>query len=98
MICKWARDCQHCTAHIEEGDDLYFVVNVFEEREYICHWCAKAAGIACDCGNRKKTEHRTCWDCRVEQEKRDGWRCECGKSKKPQYPICYTCKQEEENA
>ena len=25
MICKWPRDCAHCTARIEEGDDLHFV-------------------------------------------------------------------------
>jgi hypothetical protein len=94
MICKWPRDCHHCTARIEEGDDLYIVTNVFDEREYICEWCAKAAGILCACGNRKKPEHQTCWDCLVEQQKRDGWRCECGNYKKPQYVTCYTCKTE----
>lgn len=92
MICKWARDCYHCTATINEGDEMYMVINEWGERQYIDEWCAKIAGILCTCGAKKKPEHETCWDCKRAQAEADGLLCECGKWKKAEHDTCYSCK------
>jgi hypothetical protein len=49
----------------------------------VCKWKTTCfnCGTLIDEGD-KKQEHLTCWDCKVEQEKRDGKRCACGAWKK----------------
>ena len=91
-MCTWKTDCARCSTTIEEGDEVFFVTNLFDEREKICGLCAQTDGLLCVCGNQKKQEHATCYSCKLEQEERDGLRCACGKYKKLQYPSCYACK------
>jgi hypothetical protein len=90
-ICKWKTDCARCGTTIEEGEELFFLTNLFDEKEKICWVCAQMDGLLCECGNQKKQEHPTCYSCKLEQEQRDGRQCACGKPKKPEYPTCYTC-------
>jgi hypothetical protein len=92
-ICKWKTECARCGTTIEEGEELFFVKNLFEEREKICSLCAQLDGLLCECGNQKKQEHPTCYDCKTVQDHIDGRRCACGNYKKPQYPTCYSCKR-----
>jgi len=95
MICKWARDCQHCRVNIEVGDEIHIVTGLMGDREYICTWCAKLEGILCRCGAKKKTEHATCYACKRNQDRATGLVCECGKYKKAEYAMCWTCKHKE---
>ena len=64
MICKWKTACARCSTTIEEGDDIFFVKNDFDEREKICYLCAHIEGLLCDCGNQKKQENATCYSCK----------------------------------
>jgi hypothetical protein len=80
-ICKWKTGCARCGTTTEEGDELFFVNNLFDEREKICSLCAQMDGLVCACGNQKKQEHPTCYDCKILQEHSDGLRCASGKKK-----------------
>jgi hypothetical protein len=59
--------------------EVFFVTNLFDEREKICWLCAEMDGLLCACGNQKKQEHPTCYLCKLAQEQADGQRCACGK-------------------
>lgn len=99
LTCKWATQCSNCAEPIEEGADLWLVKQWPLENRKLCYWCARLEGRACECGNDKKPDHWTCWDCKKEQDQRDGKVCACGAWKKPQYATCWSCKnkpQEEE--
>jgi len=88
LTCKWKTECGYCGDTIEEGDRIILT----SEKEKMCSDCAYDRGYICDCGNDKKPEYDTCWDCRPAPQ--PGTRCACGRYKKPQYPTCYTCKQQ----
>lgn len=52
-------NCQSCDELIEIGEAVYA-----DEGEFICTACAVESGIVCECGEYKKPEYNTCWDCR----------------------------------
>lgn len=49
--------CDQCSEEIEEGDDVYFDDGKF------CVDCAEENGNVCDCGNFKKDDFKTCYEC-----------------------------------
>src|SRR5918992_4915586 len=92
MICNWATDCARCGGRMEEGDDIFFATGLLG-KEKICYTCAFMDGLLCTCGNTKKQEHATCYDCKREHDEANGLICECGKYKKPEYDLCFACKR-----
>jgi hypothetical protein len=95
MICKWECPCANCNGTIHEGDDVFIVENdVLLRKDKLCRYCAWLTGVICECGEKKKREHKFCWNCKVAQEEAEGYRCKCGAYKKPQYATCYNCKTE----
>lgn len=53
--------CEGCGEEIEEGDDVFF-----HEDEKLCEQCAEQLDIVCDCGQYKKPEYETCYECKEE--------------------------------
>lgn len=51
--------CDACGERLEEGDDLYMT-----DDGRMCETCAGDDGYVCDCGNFKKQEYETCWECK----------------------------------
>ncbi len=52
-------DCDGCSEEIPEGDSVYF-----NDGEKLCEDCAADGDYVCDCGNFKKSEYDTCYECR----------------------------------
>lgn len=50
--------CTDCGEEVEEDDDIYIYLN-----EKYCTSCAKRQRIVCECGNFKKPQYNTCYDC-----------------------------------
>ena len=51
--------CNNCGEQIDENDDLYL-----HDGEKFCTDCANKNNLVCDCGNYKKEEYETCYDCK----------------------------------
>lgn len=51
--------CADCGDDVDAGDDMYA-----HDEEFICSDCANALDVVCHCGNYKKEEYETCYDCR----------------------------------
>ena len=51
--------CDDCGEPIPEGEDVFFV-----DGSRFCGDCASANGNICECGNYKKAEYETCYECR----------------------------------
>ena len=51
--------CDICGEEMEEGDDVFF-----HEGDKYCELCAEEAGIVCECGQYKKPQYETCYECK----------------------------------
>ena len=51
--------CDSCGDKIEEGYDLFF-----HDGNSLCLDCAVDEDLVCECGNYKKPEYQTCFDCK----------------------------------
>lgn len=52
-------ECDYCGEEIEEGENVFF-----EDGEKFCEYCAESNDNICDCGQFKKSEYKTCFDCK----------------------------------
>jgi len=50
--------CQECGDILLEGDDTFAIDGMF-----VCEDCAKENGNVCRCGNFKKEEYTSCYEC-----------------------------------
>lgn len=50
--------CDQCGETLEKGDDLFLV-----EGQRFCEDCADENNNICECGQFKKEEYKTCYDC-----------------------------------
>lgn len=55
---KFDSECQDCGAEVLQGDDMYVV-----DGNFLCISCAEINGNVCDCGNYKKDDYDTCYEC-----------------------------------
>ena len=55
----WRTKCAACDNWIEVDDRIYFT-----DDGKMCTDCAGYAGFVCECGNFKKDEYETCWECK----------------------------------
>ena len=51
--------CDGCGHEVEEGEDIFF-----EDGQKYCESCARDGDNICDCGQYKKEEYKTCYDCK----------------------------------
>jgi len=56
---KGSRECDQCGTELVEGDIAYF-----HNDDFICEECASEADVVCECGNYKKEQYPTCYECR----------------------------------
>lgn len=58
---KGTRDCDECGKEVTEvdGEMMYF-----HNGDFICEDCAGDQDVVCECGNYKKEQYPTCYDCR----------------------------------
>lgn len=54
--------CDECGSVLEEGEDLFFT-----DDGRLCTDCADSKDYICDCGNFKKQEYGTCFECKDDQ-------------------------------
>lgn len=55
---KYDTRCTECDDDIMEGDPIFFA-----DGAKLCQGCADDAGYVCECGEYKKPEFDTCFDC-----------------------------------
>lgn len=58
---KFNSSCQNCDNHVDRGDSMYAHDGMF-----ICQDCAVEGFLICDCGNYKKEQFKTCFNCRAQ--------------------------------
>lgn len=51
--------CDDCGDPIDEGDTTFAV-----DGQYVCKSCAEKNGNVCHCGEFKKEEYETCFECK----------------------------------
>lgn len=51
--------CSVCDEKIGEGNPVYF-----HESERYCSDCAEDSNIVCDCGDYKKPQYESCYNCK----------------------------------
>ena len=52
-------NCDECGDEIPEGEDVFFT-----DDGKLCGDCAEDGDFVCECGNAKKAEYETCYECR----------------------------------
>ena len=52
-------ECQDCGDMIDEGQPMFA-----DKGEFICYECAEERDVICECGNYKKSEFATCFNCK----------------------------------
>ena len=55
--------CDVCGEEMEEGDHVFF-----HEGDKYCELCAEDINIVCECGQYKKPEYETCYECKEKNE------------------------------
>ncbi len=60
FLARFDSDCADCGGTMFENDDEVFAC----EGEYVCRDCAEKRGNVCECGQYKKSEFETCFECR----------------------------------
>ena len=50
--------CESCGKEIGEGNSVYF-----DDGTKLCEACAADNGNVCDCGQYKKAEFKSCYEC-----------------------------------
>jgi hypothetical protein len=58
---KFDSECQECEEMIEEGESMFS-----DNGQFICIACAEEKDAVCECGNYKKPEFPTCFECKDE--------------------------------
>jgi len=53
------KDCDDCGRPIDEGDETFA-----RDGDFICRQCAEDGDNVCECGQFKKAEYETCFDCK----------------------------------
>jgi hypothetical protein len=56
---KFNSTCNDCSGTVEPGDNMFA-----DDGDFICEDCATDRNIICECGNYKKEEYDTCFDCK----------------------------------
>jgi hypothetical protein len=64
---KFKSTCQSYGEIVEEGDDMFAI-----DGQFVCEQCAEAGDNICECGNFKKEEYDTCFDCHEENSDMEG--------------------------
>ncbi len=60
FIARFNSKCQSCGEEMYEDETNVYVVDGL----FICEDCAQQDNNVCHCGNYKKTEYATCFECR----------------------------------
>ena len=55
---KFPSSCNNCDDTVEQGEKMFA-----DKGDFICEFCAEQREVICDCGNYKKYEYDTCYDC-----------------------------------
>ena len=58
FLTQFDSDCNSCGDTVDEGDEMYAC-----EGQFLCPSCADAGDYVCSCGNFKKSEYQTCYEC-----------------------------------
>ena len=56
---RFDSECQECECELLEGDTVFA-----DDGNFICEDCAEGREIICECGNYKKKQYSTCFDCK----------------------------------
>jgi len=51
-------ECQQCGDEVEEGELMFAI-----DGQFVCDVCAESGDNVCACGNFKKSEYPTCYEC-----------------------------------
>lgn len=52
-------NCNSCGDTVTPDDNMFAC-----EGQFLCEDCANAGDYVCDCGDFKKSEYKTCYNCR----------------------------------
>ena len=55
---NYDNNCNSCGDKVYAGDDMYAHEGIF-----ICENCAQLEDLICECGNYKKAEYESCYEC-----------------------------------
>ena len=59
---KFDSECAGCGETVYENDDMFY-----DRGEYVCPACAAEQDVVCECGQYKKPEFETCYECKMEK-------------------------------
>jgi hypothetical protein len=54
--------CQSCGEEVPEGELMYAI-----DDQFVCEDCASEGDNICECGNFKKEEYDTCYNCKFDE-------------------------------
>ena len=59
---KFDSECQECGSIVDQGENMFA-----DDGMFICEPCAEELGVICSCGNYKKPEYDTCYNCKDDK-------------------------------